>query len=421
MRVIINFGLHVNSRSLIGVPLAFPLAVLLSGCGSGGRGQAADAGQSLTIAVQPANQTVPLSSSATFSVVATDSDPSAYISYQWSKNGVPIPGANTASYTTPAVAPGDNQSTYKAAVSAGGILTFSNSATLTVGPRSPKPGDVRFQQVDASSTAAFAYPSGIESAAIPGTEQGLQNGVGTPLQIGGNCADGYLYDCTWRIEIEPLPSGQSGLSIDYYGGAYSSFNSDLAGGRQGLQPGLSVPGSVITSLDFEPVDDAYAVAWINSSQGAPFDMRREVVAPAAIAATAAQDAAESRVVTAVAWDANGQANLFSYGWQGDTTTVYDTDVQNVAAQDVASAATKMASEGYILTAFGGNVADGYMLIGTKVHGDTLPRSVLVDTQSNGSFTPLQQGTGYAPVAWVHYYVAGDPSGTANGKFEVYER
>ncbi|MGC9291301.1 MAG: hypothetical protein ACP5EP_01065, partial [Acidobacteriaceae bacterium] len=47
------------------------------------------------------SQTVPLGSTASFSVEAIGS---AQLSYQWSENGVEIPGATSSSYTTPAVA-----------------------------------------------------------------------------------------------------------------------------------------------------------------------------------------------------------------------------------------------------------------------------------------------------------------------------
>jgi hypothetical protein len=35
----------------------------------------------------------------------------------------------------------------------------------------------------------------------------------------------------------------------------------------------------------------------------------------------------------------------------------------------------MAGEGYIISAFGGNDTNGYMLIGMRVQGDTLPRPI----------------------------------------------
>ena len=35
----------------------------------------------------------------------------------------------------------------------------------------------------------------------------------------------------------------------------------------------------------------------------------------------------------------------------------------------------MAGEGYIISAFGGNDIDGYLLVGMRVQGDTLPRPI----------------------------------------------
>jgi hypothetical protein len=53
----------------------------------------------LTITTQPANVSVPVGATATFTVVATGTAP---LSYQWSRGGAAISGATTASYTTAA-------------------------------------------------------------------------------------------------------------------------------------------------------------------------------------------------------------------------------------------------------------------------------------------------------------------------------
>jgi hypothetical protein len=93
------------------------------------------------------------------------------------------------------------------------------------------------------------------------------------------------------------------------------------------------------------------------------------------------DGTESRIVTAVSFDASGNAILISYGWTGDTTTVYETKTiaiqpGNNVSSAVVSAATTLADTGYFISAFGGNDTDGYALIGARVQGDTLPRSIV---------------------------------------------
>ena len=83
-----------------------------------------------TITTQPASQTVAAGATATFSVLAAGS---GTLTYQWSKNGVPISAATAPSYTTPATVAADNSSTFTVAVTnlSGGSVT-SNAATLTV-------------------------------------------------------------------------------------------------------------------------------------------------------------------------------------------------------------------------------------------------------------------------------------------------
>ncbi len=49
-----------------------------------------------SITAQPQDASVPAGNPATFSVTATGSSP---LSYQWTQNGVSIPGATSSSYT----------------------------------------------------------------------------------------------------------------------------------------------------------------------------------------------------------------------------------------------------------------------------------------------------------------------------------
>jgi glucose/arabinose dehydrogenase len=81
------------------------------------------------INAQPANTTVGLGQTATFSVAATGSQP---LSYQWQRGGVDIAGATSSSYTTDPLAFSDNGATFKVTVTnAFGSIT-SATATLTV-------------------------------------------------------------------------------------------------------------------------------------------------------------------------------------------------------------------------------------------------------------------------------------------------
>src|SRR6266516_3293355 len=82
-----------------------------------------------SITTQPVNQTVTLGQTAKFTVTATGTKP---LSYQWTKNGVNITGATSASYTTPATTAADNGSLFAATVTNSAGSVTSNNATLTV-------------------------------------------------------------------------------------------------------------------------------------------------------------------------------------------------------------------------------------------------------------------------------------------------
>jgi outer membrane protein assembly factor BamB len=82
-----------------------------------------------TITTQPAAQSAAPGQTATFSVVAAGTGP---LSYQWQKNGTAISGSTSTNYTTPPVAPSDNNSKFQVVVSNSAGQITSNAATLTV-------------------------------------------------------------------------------------------------------------------------------------------------------------------------------------------------------------------------------------------------------------------------------------------------
>jgi hypothetical protein len=112
-------------RGLLAI-LPLSLALLtLSGCAGGFQGFRPVA----PTITQPASITVPLGQTATFTVTATGTGP---LTYQWFKNGLPISGANSSTYTTPATLAGDSGSVFTVTVSNPAGSVTSGPATLTV-------------------------------------------------------------------------------------------------------------------------------------------------------------------------------------------------------------------------------------------------------------------------------------------------
>ena len=116
--------------------------------------QAVASDQAPLITQEPASRIVPAGQTATFSVVATGS---ATLTYQWRKNGVDIPGANSASYTTPAASTLDGGAEFVVVVSNGVGSVASGVALLTVtqlpGQLSSSPSSVDFGAVYVGTSA----------------------------------------------------------------------------------------------------------------------------------------------------------------------------------------------------------------------------------------------------------------------------
>ena len=131
-----------------------------------------------TITTQPANQSVNVGQTATFSVTATGTAP---LSYQWQKNSANITGATAASYTTPATAATDNGAKFDVIVSNTAGTQTSTMATLTVNAVAVAPtittqpgnqtvtvGQTATFSVTATGTAPLSYQWQKNSANIIG-------------------------------------------------------------------------------------------------------------------------------------------------------------------------------------------------------------------------------------------------------------
>ncbi len=105
------------------------LFLVAAGCSSG-PGTGTRQSVAPTITTQPASVSVTAGKTATFSVIASGTQP---LSYQWQKNQQNISGATAASYSTPATTTADNGSSFRVIVSNGiSPDATSAAATLTV-------------------------------------------------------------------------------------------------------------------------------------------------------------------------------------------------------------------------------------------------------------------------------------------------
>jgi hypothetical protein len=140
-----------------------------------------------TITTQPANQTVTVGQTASFSVVASGTAP---LSYQWRKNGTNISGATSASYTTPATVMADNGALFSVVVSNSAGSVTSNNATLTVNAIAPS---ITTQPANATvtvgQTASFSV---VASGTAPLSYQWRKNGT----NISGATSSSYTTPAT---------------------------------------------------------------------------------------------------------------------------------------------------------------------------------------------------------------------------------
>ena len=380
---------EVSLPGLIRMRAAISFVMLLAvvgmvcvGCGGGSVTTPPPAPQALSITTQPSTQGIRLGQAATFSVMVSGSNP---ITYKWNKNGGPISGATGPTYTTPATVAPDNDSIFNVTITNGAGSVTSGNARLLL--NTPKSGDLRFQQVDAVATRDL-YLGNIFTA-IDGGIAITWGDYGSPFQLTplAHCVtDGDPRNCSWFFSLFNSP--EVGLTTSYQSGLLSDFQNDLSA--------LS-SNTVVTSMDIEPANNAYATSWVKSAPAGIFaPVNTQSVLPSDFQTIASQEAAVGHVITAVGFNA-GMVMYVSYGWQSDTATVYETSVVTATLDTIPTQAASLAQQGYIITAVGGDTTNGFLLVGTRVQGDTMPRPFKVLTSPAQDVTDQLWGEGYALV------------------------
>jgi hypothetical protein len=138
-----------------------------------------------TITTPPANQTVPVGQTATFSVTSTGTAP---LTYQWQKNSANISGATAASYTTPATVAGDSGAKFDVVVSNTVGSQTSTVATLTVNAVTQSTMDVVTYHYDNLRTGQNLKETILTQANVNSTTFG---------QLGAFTVDG-------KVDAQPL-------------------------------------------------------------------------------------------------------------------------------------------------------------------------------------------------------------------------
>lgn len=309
------------------------------------------------------------------------------LTYQWSRDGVDVPGATDSHYVTARTASGDDGAVYRVAVVANGSTpTLSAAARLQVLP----PLDLRFQLVGAPLTLSYRQMTDL----LFGWAHTMR-AVGAPLLVGdGTCAapppGG---NCAWIIAGA---SGLRGYSTTYHATSLDAFGASWVAGL--------APGALVTSLDLEEVAGAFATSVLESTQVGTFTPRVGSTPLDQLAAVAAAEGAEGRVITAASFQ-GGQVTWISYAWSEAPGARFETAVSTSTIAAAGAAAAELGARGYVITALGAgnNGANGVVMVGTRREGVTAPRDVQAIPIGAVALLPIPSG--YAVVGYLFDHAA----------------
>lgn len=268
------------------------------------------------------------------------------------------------------------------AIQVGGVSSQAGVTVAVAGPplsaTPPAPDDLRFKGIHAS----VAFNEDPLCNNPEDCEVQLGNGLSVPdiASLPALTPNG----SEWRFD----PLQPAGLKTPVTG-IVASGNGLFANEAASLM----TASTVITAIDFEAA--GYAIAAMRTSATGGFDGELQTAAAANFAAAASQQASQGRVITAVSYSSPGTICFLSYSRQNDSSA-YEASVATApTAGEAIAAATNLAASGSIITGFGGNTVNGYVMVGTRVNGNATPRPLQV-AQSAGSL-PSQ---GYVQVGSV---------------------
>jgi outer membrane protein assembly factor BamB len=209
-------------RTSVGVAIVVlsAMGVFLGSCGSTGSNGNPGNATAPQITSQPADRTVTVGQTATFSVMATGTQP---LTYQWQR-GTQNVGTNSNTYTTPATQTSDSGAKFRVIVTNSAGSATSSQATLTVNSGSGAPV---ITQQPASLTVTDGQPANFSVAATgaaPLSYQWTKNGanVGTNsstyniaatvladnnamIQVRVSNASGNMLSNTATLTVKPPP------------------------------------------------------------------------------------------------------------------------------------------------------------------------------------------------------------------------
>jgi len=187
-------------RSGVGVAIVVlsAMGVFLAACGSTGSNGNPGNATAPQITTQPADKTVTVGQTATFSVTATGTAP---LTYQWQR-GTQNVGTNSNTYTTPATQASDNDAKFQVIITNSAGSVTSSQATLTVNSGSGAPVITR---QPASLTVTVGQPANFTVAATgtaPLSYQWTKNGA----NVGTNSS-------TYNIAVTALADNNAMIQV----------------------------------------------------------------------------------------------------------------------------------------------------------------------------------------------------------------
>lgn len=214
--------------------IAIVLAVGLSGCGDDGK-------KKVKIVTEPANATVVVGATASFTVKAN----SDKVTYQWRRNGTNIAGATSATYTTPATVAGDSGATFSVVVTRGKKSATSRDATLTVNTpvsittqplsTSAQVGGTASFSVVATGTAPLSYQWRKNGTAISGA---TASSYTTPTLVLGD--SGATYSVVVTNPAGSVTSSNATLTVQDLAGVDWGVNRSASGTGDFESPSAAV-------------------------------------------------------------------------------------------------------------------------------------------------------------------------------------